>query len=83
MVDFRVGAEKIQDDNTILIWHYQKVRKFERERGKNERRKNSKGKKKKERKGTVLKRTQGNLKEILVANTEKNLSKKISNSSGL
>ena len=71
MVDFRVGAEKIQDDNTILIWHYQKVRKFERERGK------------KERKGTVLKRTQGNLKEILVANTEKNLSKKISNSSGL
>lgn len=50
MVDFRVGAEKIQDDNTILIWHYQKVRKFERERGKNERRKNSKGKKKKKEK---------------------------------
>lgn len=39
--------------------------------------------KKKKRNGTLLTRTQGNLKEILVANTEKNLSKKISNSTGL
>ena len=57
MVDFRVGAEKIQDDNTILIWHYQKVRKFERERGKNERRKNSKGKKKRKKRHCVEKDT--------------------------
>lgn len=81
MVNFSVGAEKIQNDNTIFIWHYQKVRTFERKRGKNERRKKSKGKKK--RNGTVLKRTQGNQKEILVANTEKNPSKKISNNTGL
>ena len=39
MVNFSVGAEKIQNDNTIFIWHYQKVRMFERKGGKNERRK--------------------------------------------
>lgn len=82
MVNFSVGAEKIQNDNTILIWHYQKVRMFE---GKEEKMKEGRKakKKKKKRNGTVLKRTQGNLKEILVANTEKNPSKKISNNTGL
>lgn len=51
MVNFSVGAEKIQNDNTILIWHYQKVRMFE---GKEEKMKEGRKAKKKKKKEMAL-----------------------------